>query len=301
MLQAATDVAGRERIDAIWSTFTPGLDHTIACRIARQHGLPWVADFRDLPDQTYDTPRSRWCVRSEMRVCRHASALTTVSPDLKARLEARYRQPVLVITNGYDAEDYPPPPAGPTARFTLRYFGRLYAYRDPGPLFSALDELLRRDAVENRDEFRVQFFGTNAEDLAHRLQGHRCQGIVECCARLGRREMVRMQQEASVLLLLKSERAGSTPAKIFEYLGAQRPILNVPGDEGPVDHILRETKAGQSVREAKDIAEAILGHYRTWKACGRTEYEGTAEKLQPYQRAYQAGQLAELLDSLCQP
>jgi hypothetical protein len=34
------------------------------------------------------------------------------------------------------------------------------------------------------------------------------------------------------------------PAKVFEYFGARRPILCVPGDGGVVERLLGEAEAG---------------------------------------------------------
>lgn len=295
---AAEELVAEEPFDAIWSTFMPGLTHSVACRVSRQHGIPWVADFRDLPDQTYDTARGRRWVRIERKVCRHAAALVTVSPDLVERLAGRYDAPVHAIMNGFDPDNYPPSSVDSSEKFTIRYFGRLYPHRHPGPLFEAIDMLTDKGTIAP-GSLGVEFYGTNPRDVAARSIGYKCAEIVECRPRVSIGEMVRLQQSATVLLLLKSSEAGSVPAKVFDYLGVRRPILNVPGDGTIVDGILAETQAGVSSGDTKQIAEVLQEWYDEWQATGWVRYRGVPDKLLPYTREYQAGQLAQVLDSVC--
>jgi glycosyltransferase involved in cell wall biosynthesis len=286
-------------IAAVWSTALPGLNHTVGAEISRRFRLPWVADFRDLPDQTYDTWRTRLAVRAEVRTCSDADALTATTDTLARRLASRHTAPVFTITNGFDPDDYPEVQVAPSATFNIRYFGKLYEYRDPRVLLEALDLLAERGALDLR-KVRVEFYGTHRKDLAPRVAGHRCAKVVQCKKRVARAEMVRLQQQAAVLLLLKSSAAGgSIPAKLFEYLGARRPILNVPGDGDLVDGILEETGAGCSNAEPSEAAEWILRRYNNWMSRGTVPYHGKTEKVFRYSRSEQARVLAAILDEVC--
>jgi glycosyltransferase involved in cell wall biosynthesis len=298
MLNAAEALGAREPFDVIWSTFASGLAHYVADRVSRKYGLPWVADFRDLPDQASDSWSARRAVKAETQVCVSARALTVTCRPQADKLASRHRAPVSVIPNGFDPEDYPPAGATRSDLFTVAYFGILYAYRDPVPLFAALDLLADKGDIDPND-VRVRFYGSNAGFIQSRLAGHRCGRMVECCPRVPVNEMLRLEQAAVVLLLLKSpEAGGSVPSKLFEYMAAGRPILNVPGDGDVVDAILGETRAGLSAAQPADIARVLKLWYDEWKRAGWVAGKGIPDKVALYSREVQARQLAEILDSL---
>jgi len=51
MKRAAEEIIKREHIDVIWATSLPNVVHRVADRLSRRYAIPWVADFRDLPDR----------------------------------------------------------------------------------------------------------------------------------------------------------------------------------------------------------------------------------------------------------
>ena len=69
-------------------------------------------------------------------------------------------------------------------------------------------------------------------------------GIVRHAGTLPRRRALELQRAASGLLLLTSgTRRGEATGKLFEYLGAERPIL-VLGDDSEAARIVRATASG---------------------------------------------------------
>ena len=111
-LAASRQSVDATAFDAVWSTYTPGLDHYVASRVRQKYRIPWVADFRDLPDQTYDNWQIRRMVRAELRHCQRADAIVTTSSTLAGRLATRHHAPVHVILNGFDRDDFSVEPGG---------------------------------------------------------------------------------------------------------------------------------------------------------------------------------------------
>ena len=299
LLAAAEALVRRETFDALWSTYKPGLSHYVASRIARRHGVPWVADFRDIADQ-YDLGvwRFRHEVRQEVLACRWASAVATVSRPLADRLAARYPVPVYVIPNGFDPDDFPPAPDGPLATFTISYFGAVYGERNPRPLFEAIDRLAASNQVRFED-VQIRFYGSRADHVERMAQPYECRRIVECLPRLPHGEMVRAQQQSAVLLLLSHRTfPGLVTGKVFDYLGAGRPILDVPGG-GVTGELLDETRAGIGVGDPQEIAQVVHQWYEEWKATGTVAWRGVPRRIAAYSRKEQAGRLAQVFDSLC--
>jgi glycosyltransferase involved in cell wall biosynthesis len=298
MLAAAEDLVRQEHFDVIWSTYMPGLTHYVASRIARRYGIPWVADFRDIPDQDFGPWRLRHTVRQEVRACRWASALTATTTRQTERLASRYDKPAYAVFNGFDPDDFPPGRKVDPDKFTIRYFGGLSEHRNPRPLFLALDRLAEVGEVD-LNEVRVEFYGASPGVVSASATGCRCCTSLVCHGRIAHAEVIELQQRSAGLLLLKLPEAGeSIPAKVFEYMGSARPILNVPGDGDIVDALLHETGAGISAESPKEIAKALRRWYEEWKATGTVVYRGIPEKIARYTRREQAGQLARIFDSM---
>jgi len=297
-LREAARVVESVPVDLVWSTYLPGYAHVVARAVSERTGVPWVADFRDLPDQEGNSWVSRRSVKYEIDVCSRASALTTTSGTLASRLEARHDVPVHVVMNGFDPDDYGSGVAQSRDRFAITHYGTLYGHRDPRPLFRALDLLQARGEMD-LDRVTVEFHGPPARQVHGLAGGFECARIVRANDRIPYRTMLRRQQESTVLLLLKSAAAGgSIPSKLFEYLGAGRPVLNIPGDEGEVDGILSETRGGVSACARDEIASILGAWYGKWGSGRGVTWEGLPERVERYSRRRQTLRLVDVFESV---
>jgi len=302
MLARAVDLVRQVGFDAIWSTYGPGLDHYVADALSRRFGIPWVADFRDLPDQMYDTWDKRWAVRAEVCTCASASALVAVNQWSADRLASRHKAPVHAIPNGYEPADFPPVGSHRSEKFTIAYFGAVYTGRDPRPVLEALDLLVERQAVDLEDVqvvFHTPFGDSARADPPAHLREFRCGRAVTWSDWVPYAEMVKRQQEATVLLLLTSPGAlGVTPGKVFGYLASRRPILSVPSDNGVVDALLAETGGGCSASAPGTIAQILQGWYEEWKRTGTVVYRGQEKVISRYSGQSLTRHLAGVLDEV---
>jgi len=298
MLDSAERLASEKKFDAIWATAPPALVHYVATKISQKFSIPWVADFRDLADEYLRTWTVRRAVQAENRICANASALIAVTPVHFKMQKERHEVPVHLVYNGYDPEDYMGDVTVDTEKFVIGYFGHLEPYRDPRPLFEALD-LMAANGNGAIQDISVRFFGPHEKELNSLRKRLRCRNCVRCCPRVGHSEMIRQQRSCSVLLLLKSsEPLGTIGSKAFDYLAAGRPILNVPGDGDVVDELLRETQAGVSLGKPAEIASALTKWHQEWKATGSIQCRSIPEVVAKYSREKQAGTLGQILDSV---
>lgn len=307
LIAALPEVIERERPDVIWATSKAAGVHAAADAMGRRFAIPWVADFRDIPDQVSlwkhaGRIRRYWARYRQYSTAKRAAAVVTVSPALAATLSRRLDRPVHTIPNGFDPEEHARAKVtrqGPNKRFTLTYAGSIYpAHRDPRPLFAALDRLAARGEID-LSEVSVNFWGPGPATLTQLLPGFECRVCVNAPGFIPRKQALAVQQVSDALLLLShgGER-GIYTSKVFEYLGARRPILCIPGDGDCVDALLKETGAGVSCSTADEICALLLRWYREWKATGSVRYQGRDEAAMRYTREAQAKALAELFDSL---
>ncbi|MBP7149333.1 MAG: glycosyltransferase [Acidobacteria bacterium] len=302
-LASARAWLAHEHVDAIVSTSPPPTAHVIASRLAREFGLPWVADFRDLWADYHnaDTPAWRRAVdrRLERRTLRGARALVTVSAPLAATLAAHYPGvPVRTILNGFDPAEWQGQVAL-TPEFTLTHTGTLYqGRRDPTPVFAALAELVGERAVD-RGRVRVRLFSRNEDWLRPVVAAQGLQDVVEVRDWAPRAEAIAAQRESQVLLLFHlagPDAAGDYTGKIFEYLAARRPILVAGGEPGVLGELVRKTGAGVHARGVAEIKAALRGFWDAYARSGEVPYTGRADFVARYSHDRMAAEFAALLD-----
>ena len=115
-----------------------------------------------------------------------------------------------------------------------------------------------------------------------------------------RQEAVRLMQQTQVQVLILGKGQGIEriyPAKLFEYLGTQRPILAI-ASPGLAATLVTDLGAGIVVDpdQPSSIADAILKFYAGFQ---RGELQNwTTKGVQAYERRHLTGQLACVLDAV---
>jgi glycosyltransferase involved in cell wall biosynthesis len=260
------------RPELIFASSPPPTSLLVARQLGKRFGVPWVADLRDLwlDHPYYDQPawRARLEARLERRVLGSAAGFVTVSQPLADRLREKYGREAAVVLNGYDGADYPedsaPPRGGP---LRILYTGMIYpGRRDPSPLFAALRLMGGR-----AERVRVVFHGFFLESARNLAREHGVEHLVEVNPPVPYHESLRMQTEADVLLLLlwsdPTER-GVYTGKLFEYLGARRPVLAVGGVATVAADLVRERRAGAALDDPAAIAAQLTDWIKLKEAAG---------------------------------
>ncbi len=270
---------GREVIAAqqpalLFSSSPPETTHLIAQRLHRATALPWVVDLRDgwlfeppNPPLRQAAWRRAWEGRLEREVLSQAAAVVTVTAPIAEDLAARYPAEctqlgaadakINVISNGFDRADFAAlsrrrPADG---RFLLVYTGVLAASRQGGSadaLFDGLAELLRR---QPGSPLAVQIVGNFSEAEKQAVKGRGLEHVVEFVPPVPRPEAYQRQVDADALLLVTAPGVRSVAtSKLFDYIGAGRPILALAKDNAAAE-IVRQDDLGITV--APDDPAAI--------------------------------------------
>ena len=237
------------RPDVIVASGPPFSTFLLARRWARDWGIPWVADYRDLwTNSTHYTcgPLRRRLDRLlKKRIIRTAALTVTVSEPLAADLRRDFGVGSTVVMNSYDPRELQEvlertPPA--RVAVLMVYTGEIYAGRtDPSPLFRAL-----RLAGVTSDEIQVEFRGMTVAPLADLAERHGVGDLVRVGSVVSRVESLAMQRSSDVQLLLlwdDPSQVGIFSGKLFEYLGSQRPILMLGYEHGVAADLIRERQS----------------------------------------------------------
>lgn len=301
MRKAAFRIIKDYEFEAIIASSPPLMTLNIANALHKVYNIPWIADFRDLFDEFKDVKKSqiaRLQLIQEKGVCKTAEALSTVSAPLAEKLSSRYSSPCHIIFNGFDPDDFTVPLCSDSNYFSIVYCGSIFGDRDPSLLFDAIDLLLNKNKV-SLSKLRIFFYGVNSDKIDFHIKNRVCYSIVRAMDRVPFNQIIPIEQSATILLLLSHpNNKGIMTSKVFEYLGAKRPILSIPGDGDVTDQLLKETQAGFSVDNVEELSNILLRMYNEWKETGYVTYTGNSEKIRKYTRHNQALKMAEILDGL---
>ena len=236
----------------------------VAQRMARQRGIPWVADYRDLWTQSgyyvLGPARRMLDTALESRLLKTVSLVTTVSQPLADEMHCAFGVRSEVVFNGYDPSDLPALTlvSNLYSGLPLRilYTGRIYeGKRDPEPLFIALASM-----GLGPEQVLVEFHGDNVQLVEDAAQRHGVEHLISCGPQLPHTESLALQQRADVLLLLMWNNPGESgvyTGKLFEYLGVRRPILMLGFPGGVAAELIRNRDAGVIANDPDEIAAAV--------------------------------------------
>ena len=267
-LPAARRLARTRRFDCVLTTSPPPSTHLVGLAL-RRRGIPWIAELRD--GWTFEPPHAPWPLglqhaadrALERRALSRADAVIAVTRPIVDDLRERLGLDAELLTNGYDPDELHAGAADAgdlldPDRHSLVHTGRLsLSGISVRPLLDALR--LARGELEGRLE--VVFAGSVTEEERALLEAGDLDGLVRLVGWLDRDRALALQRVADTLLVVTEGAARRSVAtgKLFEYLGAGRPIL-VLGEGTEAARIVEETGAGTSV-PARD-AEAIAGRLR---------------------------------------
>lgn len=243
----------RARPAVLWSTFPIATAHLVALTLHCLTGIPWVAEFRD-PMIEGDYPPGhllratlRWL---ERRTVLHTRALIFTAPSACSLYRQRYQSVpghhFRIIPNGYDDWDFDrlvAPPASATSPgrpLRIIHSGMIYrSERDPRPLFRALAQLKLRNQI-SAATLQVIFRGPSDDpELQKCLRELHVDDLVRICPPVDHAAALQEAALADALLLIQGPSCNrQIPAKVYEYLRLQRPILALTHPDGDSARLL---------------------------------------------------------------
>jgi glycosyltransferase involved in cell wall biosynthesis len=319
---AGRRVLKADPIDLVYSTSPHATAHLIARSIARRIRRPWVADFRDpwfeeppepgAPDGLLFRSLDRRLERSVIESCSAVVASTTgLCELLRKRYPYVFHEKFCAIFNGYDEADFKDMDieiSGHGDRMNIVHAGSLNPkFRDPRPLFRAL----RRCADTRRIDLarvRLRLVGGGAfagsEVVRAAINSLGLDDVVQIVPRVPYAQSLHELANSDLLLLIQAstDTVSLVPAKLYEYLRTQRPVLALvhPGATGEV---IEMTGGGWMVAPEDEfrLADVLSEAYRGWRANTLRDVVADLNVLRRFDRKALTGELANLFDRLLQP
>lgn len=299
-----------EKIDMLLSSAPPYTTHLIGLKLHRCNGLPWVADFRDSWIGWVSTPQWRPGVsrtieeKMEHAVLAEADRVLTVSNGVKEDLLSR--QPELddarwrLLLNGFDAADFADVKLKTKPdKLTITYLGSLYGSRNPDSLLQAL-ELLQESGDASVNKITFRFVGRISAPIIERIKSSPAAAMFELVPYVPHEESVSYLLASDVLLLIIDDTPASRgilTGKLFEYIGAGKPILALAPD-GEAASLILQHKLGWVAppNDVQKIKQTLLTITEAGTNSGGNQLNEAMRK--QFERKEQTRQLAEIMNEL---
>jgi glycosyltransferase involved in cell wall biosynthesis len=273
----------KEHIDVVYATAPIFTSLLIGFLLKKKTGKPLVVDYRDPWTQNvfvkYPSKFHRKIEdKMETSVLATADHIIVTAEPMKHKLVEKYpftKGKIDTITNGFDPEDFKNLTAKKDKeKFVIAYTGSLYGLRTGTKFFTALKELIEENP-ELQTKMQVLFAGLPSKQAVFLIEKFGLKNVVKLLGYRSHQESLTLMANADVLLLIMSSdevhdaKIGTLtiPGKLFEYLGAKRPILAI-APPGPAADIISSTKTGVIVppRDTGVIAQAIFKLFQEWKS-----------------------------------
>ncbi len=296
--------------DLIFATAPPFTDFLIGAEVKARINRPLVFDYRDAwveyPHKFYPTPWHRLRnIQLERKALRASSYVITTNRRVKELLIARHAflsyNDIEIIPQGFDPGDFHSY-LGPNAegvvpkasKMRITYAGVFWEDRTPKYFLQALHDVFVEQPLL-RGHIEAMFIGKFRDENVKRVEKLKLNESIKVVDYLPHQQCVNNLVNSDVLWMIVGDDVGS-PGKVYEYIGARKPILGC-APEGFIKQAILE--AGGKVVAPNDVAgikQAILEFYEAYRA--KALPTPPEEVVQKYDRITLTGHLVKLFEEL---
>lgn len=314
-------IINKENIDLIYVHGQPPSSFVIGFLLKKSTGKPLVMDYDDAwTTSVYAKEakgvKSRICQYLEQEILKTADGVIFVKKGTIETIKERFsdidEKKFVLITNGYDSDDFRGLKKEKRSKFTITYTGRLsekFCY-SPESFLYALGKLIAEKKIL-KDEIQIVFAGTVSSNYQVRLQNLMqeldLEDVIKFPGFVNHKECIKYLINSDLLLLIiesiegkeqSYKFSGSIPAKMFEYIYAGVPILAIvpPGFEAD---LIKRSGTG-FVAEPNDVDSVknlLYELYQKYKK-DTLKIQLNREEINKYDRKVLTGELAAVFDEV---
>jgi glycosyltransferase involved in cell wall biosynthesis len=289
-------------IDTIITSGPPHSLHLIGLKLKQKLDLKWFADFRD-PWTTIGYHKSlrlsNYAANKhkllERKVLNTADTIIVTSNTTKKEFEAITKNPIAVITNGYDTENVTKQALD--TKFTLAHIGSFLSERNPHLFWESLVELLH-EIPDFKTHLEIKLIGAVSQEVLETINEFGLNPYLNNLGYVSHSEAIANQRKSQVLLLIEinSEDTKSIiPGKLFEYMVSGRPIIAIGPKGSDFAEIITNTNTGVffDYSEKMKLKSVLLDFYNQFL---EGKLQSNAVGLQKYSRKSLTEKLVELIN-----
>lgn len=300
----------KNRPNVLVSTYPIASAHIIAYILHKLTGVAWVADLRDpMAQKNYPSdPRKKkifqWIENKIVKHCKHVIVTTQGTLQLYRerfpKVEPSFWR---LVSNGYDTQIFDgilvseKNTKSETEKIVLLHSGLIYPNeRNPVPLFNAVSRLKKQGKI-NAQKFELRLRATGHDAMyAPILEELDISDIVKLQPAVPFKQALDEMVSVDCLLLLQAANCDyQIPAKAYEYLKANKPVLALTTKEGDTGQLMARSPKTTIVRldDEREIFTALSTFIEEVKL---GDYESLSEaEIESYSRQSQAIIFEEIL------
>lgn len=307
------ELVAKEHFDAIFITCPPFSAFSYVSRIRKKSDIPIFVDYRDLWYESYfsfyPTPVHKHLQKKEeYNALKAVDRVLVTNRKIKEKLLKDFPflsfDDVVILSHGFDPEDFEKIPSVPKPKnkMVLMYSGIFMAYNTPKYFLRAIKEISieRPDIASGIELHFVGYLGKQNQKLIRKLNLHE---FVKDYGYMNHDDSISKIKSADVLWFMVDRLKNIDailPGKVYEYAGAQKPIIACVPD-GAAKIAIEEYGAG-FICEPDDIPhikQTILKVYDLYK---KNELPKPDESvLQKYRRDYLTEMLSKQFQQKLRP
>lgn len=271
---------------------------------AKYPSLNWIADLRDPWTDIYyynDLLHTKYAAatdqRYERKVLENCSDVIVVSREIRDMFRSKVpltKAGFHIIPNGFDPADFNSGMGTSTDQFIITYTGTIAESYKPQMFFNALKKL--SDAYPGKIKF--VFVGKDTPSVRNSIHQNSLENISEFIPHVSHEKALEYMMQSSVLLLIIPDvpnSKGILTGKLFEYLGASRPVIGIGPEDGEAAEILNECSSGKMFNRnnEKYFTEELFRLYDDFK--NRISFKPDLNCVNKYSREAQAKAIAGII------
>ena len=174
--------------------------------------------------------------------------------------------------------------------------------RRTNPICIAI-RLVKQLGTENEgflNDLEIQFIGQVTNSTIEAIHKNGLQNNLKELGSMNHKAAIAKMITSQLLLLPLNDTPnidGVVPGKLFEYIGAKRPIICIGKIDGDAGKIITETNAGSisAFGNVNSLKETLLNYYLQYQ---QNDLTVSSEGYEKYNRKLLAGQIAEELNKI---
>ena len=259
-------VIKKNKVEMIFVTAPPWSALISGFILSKLTKIPWIADFRDpwtdIKRGEKTRARERFELLLEKRLLMDANGIISTSNTYTNNFRNKYRfmerGKFFTLHNGFDENKFINVEAKTLDRFTVVHLGSLYSKKEPYCFFEAFSDWIKFD-LGWRKNVELMFVGEIDQRTRSVIEDFGLMDVTKVTGFVNHERAIQICMSSDLLLLAMGTgpltARGWLPAKIFEYIACNKPILaNVA--EGEAADLIRSTKSGYVV--SKENVEDII-------------------------------------------
>ncbi|CAN5575223.1 glycosyltransferase family 4 protein [soil metagenome] len=277
-LPEAITIIEKEKIDVIITSGPPHSTHLMGLKLKERLNIKWIADFHDVwtdiiyYDKFYKTSWAKSKDKAlERKILKKSDAVLTVGKKYKETLLSKLSEPepekFHLVSMGYDNEIFDKMVSSPPQNeFIITYAGTIANFYEPEAFILALKKVKEQNP---NVKLKLRFVGILAETIKKFILSSGLESILEETGYVSHHDSVKYLFNSSVLLLINPVVKNEDmviPGKIYEYLAAKKPIINITKRTSDIARIIKEARAGETFERnmGNDLTEHLNLLIKRW-------------------------------------